>query len=440
MIAAGDGVIAAVSGGPDSTALLYSLNMIRDEYGLGLYVWHLDHSLRPESGEEADHVRSLASDLGLPCTIDKRDVKAYAKKMRISVQEAGRELRYELLERECQKQGAAKIAIGHNADDCVETFFINLMRGSGIAGLGGIPPVSGRVIRPLIECDRSMIIEFLSAHRLQYSTDRSNADKRYLRNRIRLELIPVLKAFNPTVTDRITTTMSLLRDEEAWLAALSLEMFEKIADLNKGEVRISCARLAQSPLALKRRILRLAVAALTGSVLDIDFAVVQSIIDKTLEGGGSTNLLGGGCAMIIGSDLVLASPKEPFGSMFINAGGGEAQIDRTIISVRIASAAAADLPLEKGELLVDADKIDWPLEIRSRRRGDWFIPLGMKGKKKLSDFFIDEKIPRHRRDYVPVFADKSKVAAIGNLRIDERVKVTDKTKKVALLKCPASIC
>ncbi|MDP1808788.1 MAG: tRNA lysidine(34) synthetase TilS [Actinomycetota bacterium] len=436
MIEPGDGVIVAVSGGPDSTALLFSLSLIRDKYDLRLHVWHLNHLIRPEAREEADHVRRLASRLELPCTIEERDVKAHAKKTRRSVQEAGRELRYALLEQLSGRLGASKIAVGHNANDCVETFFINLLRGAGAGGLSGIPPVTGKIIRPLIESERSTIVQWLTEQGIDYLTDSSNADKRYLRNRVRLELMPALLALSPAATEKITTTMSLLRDEETWLAELSRKSFREVAVSRDGEVRLDGARLAQAPPALKRRLLRLAIADLAGSTFDIDYATVQSIIDKTLAGGGPTNFSGGGRAMMSGQDLILAPVRAPFISAFIDSAGGEAQIDHVLISVTITSLATVVLPPDKGVLVVDADKIDWPLEIRPRRPGDWFVPLGMTGKKKLHDFLVDEKVPRRLRDSVPIFVDRKKLAAVGNLRIDERAKVSARTKQVAILRAP----
>jgi len=436
MIEPRDKVTVAVSGGPDSTALLLALMDLSDKYNLELHVWHLNHLIRPEASLEADHVRRLASHLGLACTVEERDVKSYAKEAHFSVQEAGRQLRYELLQHLSERVGATKIAVGHNADDCVETFFINLIRGAGGGGLGGIPPVAGKVIRPLIECDRLAVLEFLKIRRIDFLTDSSNADKRYLRNRIRLELIPLLRTLSPTATDKIATTMSLLRDEETWLTALSQKSFRETAESRNGELRFDGALLAQTPPALRRRLLRLAIAELTGSDLNIDYKTVRSIVDKTLAGGGATNLSGGGQALMSGGDLIITRALAPFKSVLIDSAGGQAQIDHAIISVTIAPLPTVGLPPEKGVLLVDADKIDWPLEIRPRQPGDWFVPLGMAGKKKLHDFLVDEKVPRRLRDSVPIFVDRNKLAAVGNLRIDERVKITETTNSVAVLRTP----
>lgn len=437
MIEPGDGLIVAVSGGPDSTALLVMLSLIRDKYDLDLHVWHLNHLIRPEAGEEADHVMRLASRFNLSCTIEERDVKSHAKKTRMSVQEAGRELRYSLLEELRDRRGASKIAVGHNADDSVETFFINLLRGAGVSGLSGIPPVSGKIIRPLIGSGRRAIVDFLGEQGVDYLTDSSNADKRYLRNRIRLELIPLLLTLSPSAGEKITNTMSLLRDDEAWLAELSRESFPEVADFRAGEVWLDGARLAQAPMALKRRFLRLAIASLAGgSAFNIDSATVQAIIDKTLAGGGPTNLANGGRAMMSGPDLVLTPLRARFSSVFIDDRGGESQIDHTIVSVTISPLPTVDKHREKGVLIVDAAKIAWPLEIRPRRTGDRFVPLGMTGKKKLQDFLVDEKVPRRHRDSVPIFVDREKVVAVGNLRIDERAKVSGETKKVAILRIP----
>ncbi len=436
MIRGGDAVVVAVSGGPDSTALLISLWRLAPRLEIDLHVWHLNHLIRPEAAAEADGVKRLAAKCGLPVTIDRFDVKNYARSAGLSLQVAGRNTRYRLLKQAGESLGGAKIAVGHNAEDSVETFFINLLRGSGLSGLRGIPPVSGSVVRPLIETRRAEIIDYLKATKTEYIADPSNLDQRYLRNRIRAELLPVLRKLSSDPVRKVSDTTALLRDDEALLAELADREFADLAAVIDGEVKLSAARLFALPAALKRRVVRLAADNLIGVAGSLDHAAINSIIEKTATGGGATNLPGGLKAALCGGELILGAERAPFASKFVPAAGGEIKIDHSTVSVTIASSSTAAVPPPAGWLAVDADKIEWPLEIRARHDGDWFFPLGLGGKKKLHDFFIDKKIPRHHRNAVPIFSDKTKLIAVGNMRIDDRVKVDHGTKKIALLKAP----
>lgn len=439
MIDVGDNVIVSVSGGPDSTALLLALTAISGKFDLTMHVWHLNHQIRPEAGAEADHVLALGESLGIPVTIDERNAKVFAKENRLSLQEAGRELRYELLTDLSRRLGGARIAIGHNADDGIETFFINLLRGAGMTGLRGIPPVRKRIIRPLIECHKNEILKYLESSKSSYLSDPSNQDRRYLRNAVRLDLIPVINDLNPDAIDKLKTTMLLINDEDDWLDSIARQKFNQIADIGVREIQIDAPRLKKLNLALTRRLIRLALIAHFGSNRNIDFSTVQTIIDKTLMDGVPTNIARRARAELIGDKLIIYSERVPFKNLVIDASGGRFQIEDTKISVTIFPANKSVEKFDAKAVLVDVDRIEWPINVRPWQNGDWFVPLGMTGRKKLQDFFVDSKVPRRHRSSIPIFSDRVKVVAIGDLRIDERVKVSDRTKRVALIESPGII-
>lgn len=370
MIKRGESLIVSVSGGPDSTALLLFLTELAKVMKLNLHVWHLNHLIRPEAGKESEHVRRLAENLGLNCTVEARDVKNYAKENKLIIQESGRQIRYGLLEKLRCCLGFDKIAVGHNADDNVETFFINLCRGADLKGLGGIPPVNEKIIRPLIETERSKIRDYLREKHLAFLDDKSNMDRRYLRNRVRLELLPILKTFNPAFIKRMMVTIELIRDDDDWLDGLTKEKFASLVKIGKDEVKIEADDLRRTEPALSRRLIRMAIGLIAGDEKNIDFEAIKAVIDNTLLRNQDVVLARGAGATMSGSRLVIFKSSGPINSVSIEKEGGVFEIDAGPISVTIASKSEVDLPPNAGAQYVDFDKISWPVTIGSWEQGD----------------------------------------------------------------------
>ena len=215
----GDKILIAYSGGADSTGLLLSFLELREEMGLELFLGHFNHKLRSSADEDERFVKNMAQKYSLPLFVGSKDVRSYAKKHRLNLEEAGRKLRYDFLKRIALKIGATRVATGHTMNDQVETFFMRLMRGSGLRGLSGIfPAVEKVIIRPLIQVKREEIEFFLKKKEVDFREDESNFDRRFLRNRIRLDLIPYIqKDFNPEIVTRVERFVSLLQAEEELL-------------------------------------------------------------------------------------------------------------------------------------------------------------------------------------------------------------------------------
>ncbi len=278
-----DTVLVGVSGGPDSMALLHILHALATEFSIDLGIAHLNHCLRADASErDADFVASVARRLHLPVHIDKLDVRQYGKEKGLSVEEAGREIRYSFFNTTSDTHGYNRIATGHHSDDNAELVLMFLLRGSGPLGISGIPPVRGaRIIRPLIELRRHEIMAYLTARNISFVSDHSNTESRYLRNRIRHQLLPALTAaYNPNAVEAINRLSRIVRDEDRWADEILSPILEN-ALLTKGE---SCSTLAIAPIAglhiaAKRRLIRKVIAQVKGDLRRITFSHIEAVVD-----------------------------------------------------------------------------------------------------------------------------------------------------------------
>jgi tRNA(Ile)-lysidine synthase len=445
MLSPGDTVLIAVSGGPDSVCLLTALHALSDELELSLHVAHLDHMFRgKESADEALFVAGLADRLGLPSTIESVDGTALCRERGLSVQAGAREARYAFLSRIAEMIGASRIATGHTATDQAETVLLRLLRGAGSAGLAGIPPVRGRFIRPLIETTREQILEHLAQAGLTFVTDPSNSKPLYTRNRIRLELMPVLRQFNPRIVEALAAEAALLKDESEALG-LTVETAAHAVTEKRGD-GFTIQRetfLALHP-AIKRRLLRrLADDIAQGPSRLTSVQVDEALQFMSAAPTGRTMLLPEGLTIertyerfIIGP-LAAAAPytcqlKVP----------GRTAVPWCCIEVEAILCSGLEAPPGTNycwQALFDYDKIGLPLQVRNRRPGDRFHPSGLGGKsKKLQDLFVDAKVPRRRRDAVPLLCSGSEIVWIMGMRTDQRFQAQPDTKLRLLVRVRAT--
>ena len=283
-----DSVVVGVSGGPDSVALLHVLRALAARFSLKLGIAHLNHCLRQnDSDKEAAFVETLSNRLDLPCHIHKEDVHEYQIKNKLSLKEAARRVRYTFLYRVAETHRYNKIALGHHSDDNAELVLMNLFRGSGPLGLTGIPPVrDGKIIRPLIKLSRSEITDYLNQNRLKYVSDPSNRDTRYLRNRVRHKLIPLLKtAYNPKISETLNRLSSIIHSEEAWIEDVIHPLFEKsVLNVQDDGITFSVSMLVRLHTAAQRRILRKGISRIKGDLRRISFVNIDAVI-RLLEKG-----------------------------------------------------------------------------------------------------------------------------------------------------------
>jgi len=439
MLQTGDGVVVAVSGGADSVALLTALHRLKDVYQLTLWIAHYNHRLRGRaSDEEAAFVRTKAQALGIGMIGEANDGSLLAH--RNNLEEKARELRYGFLRRAASELGAQKVALGHTADDQVETFFLWLFRGSGTKGLGGIPPVGeGFFIRPLIEIERREIVSFLQEEGILWINDSSNQSQEHLRNRLRHILIPTLVSdFDPNLIGTIRKTTEILRDEERLLEAVSSEKFQELCKRGKeGELCFQVSGLRELTPALRRRIVRYAIREKRGTLRRIHLAHVEAVLD--IMGSPAPNLslsLPGGLRVFKEYEQLTFCQAAPAKARFryeYTALPSEILIPELSARIEIRVSQRNErisLRMEPTHAFMDFDSLRFPLIVRSWEEGDRFQPFGMIGQKKVKDFFIDQKLPKRERERIPLILFDGMVAWIGGHRIDDRVKVTGFTSKI----------
>ncbi|MBO8142822.1 MAG: tRNA lysidine(34) synthetase TilS [Firmicutes bacterium] len=463
----------AVSGGPDSLALLHLLTRLRGPWQLGLLAIHVDHGLRPDSRDDARFVEEAGRALGVPVIVRTADVKA-ERRPGESWQQAARRVRYRLLEEVAAAEGAHRVALAHHADDQAETILLRLLRGAGAAGLGGMRPKRGLYVRPLLWVARQEIEAYCRAFRLSFRADPTNRSLRYLRNRIRHRLLPLLEAeFNPNVRAVLNRTATLLREDDDYLEELARQAFQQ---LGRPEDGLSVDGLSRLPRPLARRVLRLAVqqagvelAAVSAAHVDRMLSLAGDEAPKagcrpvTLPGGvrvrresgrlvmewpgtgGETGDEGGGavdCPLVVPGRTVVEPWNVAVEADLIpcaQAGSRNAARSLQGPAARGDGEAPGGSAGRHGEGPVREVDLDWeqvvpPLRVRAWRPGDRMRPLGLGGSKKLQDIFVDAKVPAKRRHQVPVICDEQGILWLAGLRVDERGAAGPRTRQVLRLR------
>jgi tRNA(Ile)-lysidine synthase len=452
LVSGGEKLVVAVSGGPDSVCLLYILAALRQDLSIELHIAHLDHQLRgAASAADAAYVAGLARRLKIPATIASRDVRAYRARRRLTLEEAAREVRYSFLAEVAAQTGAAKVAVGHTADDHAETVLMHVLRGSGTRGLRGLLPVSrwqssGRsltIIRPLLELSRQDTVAYCSGHRLKPRTDASNLSTEPLRNRIRRRLLPELRKYNPRITDALLRLARASAGDMDYIEAEAGRLIDKVVRIEPGSVIFEKKDYLALPPALQRQLLRTSIESVLGNLKDIEADHIENILAALDKPAGRVIGLPFGLNFTIEYDsYVLASEVAALCPFPTLAGEIELKVPgKTAFSGWIVTAAVISPPAS-GILAKDADgfsacldfdRVGNQLTVRRRLPGDRFQPLGMSRPKKLNIFMIDARIPQAWRRRIPIICAGGQILWVVGCRIDERVKVRPDTKKVLRL-------
>lgn len=434
-----DRLIVGVSGGIDSMVLLYILNTLRQKYNLSIIVAHLNHGLRPEEAyQEASLVRKETEKFGFPFEYDEADVKGFQKSKGLSIQDAARRIRFQFFERLLVKYNANRIVLGHNADDQVETIILRILRGAGLKGLRGMLPIrDGKIIRPLIEVWRKDIETFAKENNIPFLLDSSNLKRDYLRNRIRLDLIPLIEnEYQPKFKEILLKTAEILRQESEYIDGEAEKIYKDIVKKENNCISFRISDYQPLNITIKWRLLQKILKEILpeGDFIK-DYLNPYHVLKRLNKPSNIMFKIEEGIYVKKNYDKILigkgqVSETPPFeielnspGKVYIKEIGRELIIEEIYMADRFISDS-------KNIAFLDYDKLQFPLRIRNFRPGDRFQPLGLNGIQKLKKFFIDHKIPRFERYKIPLVVSGKIIAWVAGYRIDERVKVTKETKRV----------
>ena len=439
MIAAGDRILVGLSGGADSVCLLTILKAFSAEYVITVSAAYIDHGFRPdETQNEIAFCGGLCAGLGIYFTTRSIDPASFAKKEGLNKQDASRELRYKSLSDIAAEKDCSRIALAHTANDLAETVLMHLIRGSGPLGLAGIPPVRKPFIRPLIAISREEIEKHLGKTGTGHVTDSSNMKDDYLRNRIRHNIIPAIKDINPDFISTVIRSTDIMREEERYLEIQVTKTLMKLIS-RKSDSRIELFLLPMEALdkALLRRVVRRALAETRG-LRGLGLVHIEDIIKLITNGrSGDRIYLPASFRVIKGySTLIITSDMPARLAEYTLAGPGEIALVESslVIAARVFDKADVEgLGDGRRFACLDADAAEFPLTVRPRNKGDFFYPLGLDKRKKIQDFFVDEKISRDQRDIIPLLTSRGNIVLVVGHRVDDRFKVTDNTKRVLIL-------
>jgi tRNA(Ile)-lysidine synthase len=475
-------VVVGVSGGADSVCLLHVLAKWQKRLGIKLHIAHLNHQLRgAESEADAEYVSNMANSLGIPITIDRQDVATYRAERNCPIEEAARELRYAFLARVAREVGANRIAIGHTRDDQVETILMHILRGTGITGLCGLAPCSPMaydsqgmsrpaealsvakgqrsnllVIRPLLDITREETTNYCQEHQLAPRIDSSNLSISFFRNRLRLQLLPLLRQYNPSLDQALLRLADIAKEDNAFIEQQASELWDEVARQENNAIYLDKKQLASLPIALQRQLLRAAVTRLAGDARDIEASHIEAARSLLNKAASKRIPLPHGFICQGGYDeIVIASegqqsqlPPCPFpplpGEFPLKVPGKTVfpgwKVTASIVQERAAPPSSPGAPSSSGEtaqsnLIADFDlhKTGTELFVRQSRPGDRFQPLGMSMPKKLHEFMVDAKIPRSWRGHIPIVYSPQQIIWVAGWRTDDRVKATKTSKEILRL-------
>jgi len=448
LLAENEPLLVGVSGGPDSTCLLYILAEIRDTYKLRLHVAHLNHMLRgTESDADAKYVLAQANQLNIPVIMESRDIRSYQSQRKLSLEDAARKVRYAFFARVALSVKANNILLAHTADDQVETVLMNLIRGTGLTGLRGMRAISPltlpdgttiQIVRPMLQVRKADIEAYCEAKRIFPRIDSSNHWHNQFRNQVRLQLIPLLRQYN---SDIDTTILRAARTIEADVDYLEKEATNLWGSVVKeqpdGGISINRSRFGELHPSMKRHIIRSALQRLLGDLQNIESVHIESLLDILGKPAGKSLSLPRGLMFhgdygqgIITSKGTISCPFPELNNEYKLSIPGETLIPGWRIKATVHKNHPIETNGRKIKAYFDYNATGNQLAVRQRKRGDRFQPLGMEQEKKLQDFMVDVKIPKDWRDRIPIVYSPQHILWVVGWRIDHRVRVVPTTKQV----------
>ncbi|MDW8074938.1 MAG: tRNA lysidine(34) synthetase TilS [Bacteroidota bacterium] len=430
-------ILVAVSGGVDSVTLLDVLFILSYEHGYALHIAHVNHQLR---GEESDadeaFVRTLAKRYDIPCHVTHVDTAAFARKHRLSTEEAARELRYRFLRQMCSTVHAQYCAVAHTADDTAETLLLNLFRGSGLTGLSGIPPKrpltrKAYLIRPLLGITREEIVHYARARALEWRDDSTNAERSFRRNRVRLDLMPTLKEhFNPRIVETLARTAQLLRQADGFIESLIESTYTQIATARDGRIELGRSQLATLHPFVRNEIIERALTELSGK--PVSHAAVERVVSLLSAETGTRQSVVGGIVAIADRQAIVLSDEKLFQTVYLPIFKlGSYSIGRYAIILEEVPRNDVRLGADPFIEYFDYDKLPYRLFLRTWQAGDRFAPIGMHGERVLiADYLTNVKASDYDRRTAVVLATADDIIWLCGYRMSETFKITNDTRRI----------
>ncbi len=437
-----DNIVLGISGGHDSMSLLYLLMEIKKRLSFNLILAHVNHGVRGEDALKDElFVKSISDRLNLKYFSKKVDMVARAKEKNISQEEAGRELRYGFFREIIKTLGKGKIAVAHNRKDQAETLLLRIMRGTGLDGLKAMDFKSGDIIRPILDIDRWEIEKYIYDNKIETVLDRTNLESIYSRNKVRLELIPYIEEnFNPNIVDTLFRLSESARIDSEFLEKYTEKKYSKVLIKEEdGKIIFKDSKFEEEDLSIKKRLLRKAIDNLNKGLQGIEEIHITSIIElfSKKETGKKINLPNDIIARVSYNNLIVEKLRRdrsisPTPSL-VELEIGENVLDDYMLVIDLQILDRREFASQgkyRNVEYFDYNKIVGKSYIRSRKAGDRFKPLGMRGSKKIKDYFIDEKIPREERDKIPLLVDEENIIWVIGYRTSENYKLDRDTEKI----------
>lgn len=429
LLSGNEKVLLTISGGKDSVLMAHLFKLCGYSFGIA----HCNFNLRGEESQRDEaFVKMLSSQLEVPFHVIHFETKAYAEAHKISTQMAARQLRYDWFEKIRVEGSYDLIAVAHHQNDAIETLLLNLTRGTGIAGLHGILPKRGLLIRPMLCFSSQEIEEAITLNHLSYVEDSSNASDKYARNKIRQKVVPQLKAINPNLEETFEHNIRRFAETEMVLQQTVMQVQSEISKTEGGFILIDVQKVKKL---MPQRLLFFEILKAYQFTEAVTDDILQSLDHQSGRSFYSTTHR----ATLDRGKLMVTKhfPQNAYGTILIHPDDQEISVANQSIHIRYTEKIGFEK--EKLKAFVDAGKLIYPLILRKWEHGDRFIPLGMKTFKKVSDFFIDEKVPLPLKDQIPVLVNgNGELIWIAGLRQDNRYKLTTATKKVAIFELKIS--
>jgi len=429
----GDSVLVALSGGPDSVALLHLLYGLKDKYSIKLAAAHLDHGIRKESSKDREFCRQLCRSLDIKFHSKRSNVGVLAAKSKTSLEETGREARYAYLNLLADKYRYDRIATGHTADDNVETVIFNLARGCGLSGLSGIPPKRGRIIRPLIEIRKQDILRWLDAHDIDYRIDKTNRSLRYARNRIRARIVPELERLNRSASENITRLTRNISEEVEFIDSVASKAFKEcLLKAGNSKIVLDLGKIKGYDKKLRKKLVVEAYRRLGNGFYRPSLEVLSGAVGVIDRKSGAKSPLGSGI-WIEKSKYYLSIFRKGIqrGQVKLKIPGTTKipSSDLFLKSEVLERREVRKLKTDPAQAFLDRALVAGGT-IRFWKSGDRIRPFGMRGRRLLSDVFSDRGVPSSERREIPLLTSKGEIAWIAGIMISDDFKVGPDTKKI----------